>query len=137
MPDQPFRVSLAELDVLQVLWEKRGTTLGEVHERLADRYAYTTVQTLLDRLVGKGIVARDRRKRPAVHRAKLSRRRVARQYLDLLVDCVCDGPAPLVMQLLQARRFTTDELEEIRRLIDAAEPNNPFSAGGNNHDDSQ
>lgn len=137
MPDQSFRVSPAELDVLRVLWEKRGTTLGEVHKRLADRYAYTTVQTLLDRLVGKGIVDRDRRKRPAVHRAKVTRRKVTMQFLDLLVDRVCDGPAPLVMQLLEGRRFTADELEEIRRLIDAAEPNNSSQPGENSNDDSQ
>jgi BlaI family penicillinase repressor len=111
-------VSVAELDVLRVLWDARGATLGEIHERLADRHAYTTVQTLLDRLVTKELVARDRRARPARHRAKISRAQAARHFADLIVEKICDGPAPLVLQLLRDESFSPEELAEIRRLID-------------------
>jgi BlaI family transcriptional regulator, penicillinase repressor len=137
VPEQPFRVSPAELEVLQVLWEQKTAALGQIHEPLADRYAYTTVQTLLDRLVAKGVVSRDKSRRPAMHRAKVTRRKVAGQYLDLLVDRVCDGPAPLVMQLLERRSFTSDELDEMRRLIDQAEQNDTPDREGASDDRKQ
>ncbi len=123
MPRQrPLRVSVTELDVLRVLWQKGPSTLGEVFQQLAEQHAYTTVQTILDRLVQKGLVARDRTARPARHRAKLTRSRVMRHYLGLLLDRVCSGPGPLVMHLLEDASFTAEELTEIRRMLDEAKP---------------
>ncbi len=114
------RISPTELEVLQVLWRLKSATLGVLHEQLADQYAYTTVQTLLDRLVEKGLVARDKSQRPAVHKPRVTRKRVMSQYLDLIVDKIATGPGPLVMQLLKDQEFSQDELKEIRHLIDAA-----------------
>jgi len=114
-------MSANELDVLGVLWQRGPATLGEVSDALAGRHAYTTVQTMLDRLVKKGLVSRDRRARPARHAAKVTRARVLSRYLGLVLERVTDGPAPLVMQLLREQQFTPDELVEIRRLIERAE----------------
>ena len=110
-------VSPAELDVLRMLWDGQPATLGELHEKLGERFAYTTLQTMLDRLVEKGIVARDRRTRPARHRAKLSRKEVMRHY----VAKIFDRPAPLVLQLLRDEKFSRAEIAEIKRLIEQAE----------------
>jgi predicted transcriptional regulator len=119
MPDsRQLQVSSAELDVLKVLWRKRSSTLGEVHEQLSDRHAYTTVQTMLDRLVQKGLVGRDRSSRPARHRARVTRTRVMRHFFGLMLENVCDGPAPMVLQLLRDESFSAEELEEIQREID-------------------
>jgi len=113
-----LQVSAAELAVLRVLWNKGSASLGEVHRELADRYAYTTVQTMLDRLVQKGLVRRDRSRRPALHRAAVSRSRVVRHFFRMLLEHVSDGPAPLVLQLLRQEKFSEDELAAIRREID-------------------
>jgi predicted transcriptional regulator len=123
MPDsRRLQVSSAELDVLKILWRGGPSTLGEVHQQLSDRHAYTSVQTMLDRLVHKGLVERDRRKRPARHRAKVTRTRVMRHFFRLLLDNVCDGPAPIVLQLLRQEDFSAAELEAIRREIDERRP---------------
>ena len=116
-----MRVSPTELEVLQCLWSSNSCTLGELHEQLADRYAYTTVQTLLDRLVEKGAVARDKSTRPASHKPLVTRKRVISQYLDLIVDKIATGPGPLVMHLLKDQDFSREELKQIRQLIDAAD----------------
>ncbi|MBK7406137.1 MAG: BlaI/MecI/CopY family transcriptional regulator [Phycisphaerales bacterium] len=47
----------AELEVLQALWDGGPTTVRDLLERLAgDERAYTTIQTLLNRLEHKGYV---------------------------------------------------------------------------------
>src|ERR1041384_1211114 len=60
---KPFRgISEAELAVLEALWKSPGAP-NELQERLAEsgpEWAYTTVQTLLHRLLEKGFVARRR-----------------------------------------------------------------------------
>ncbi len=121
MSSKSPRISPNELEVLQVLWDLKSATLREVHQQMSEQFAYTTVQTLLDRLVEKGLVARDKSSRPAVHKATISRRRVAGQFVGLIVDKLCDGPAPLIAQLLKGREFTAAEIQEMRDLIDQAE----------------
>ena len=60
---KPFRgISEAELAVLEALWKSPGAP-NELQERLAQsgaEWAYTTVQTLLHRLLEKGFVRRER-----------------------------------------------------------------------------
>lgn len=124
MPKREHKISPAELDVLQVLWAERDISLRDIHLALESKHAYTTVQTLLDRLVGKELVRRDRTKRPATHRATVTRRRVVAQYVDWLVEKVADGPAPLVMQLLKGNQFSASELQTMRQLIEQAENDN-------------
>ena len=51
-----------ELDIMQVLWRLGPATVSGVHIALieaGERIAYTTVQTMLNRLEGKGMGARD------------------------------------------------------------------------------
>jgi BlaI family transcriptional regulator, penicillinase repressor len=118
MGKEDLPVSDNELDVLRVLWDDGALALGEVHARLAKKYEYTTVQTMLDRLVQKGLVARDSRVRPARHRATVSRARAMRHYLRLMLDKIADGPAPLVLELLRERQFSAEDLAEIRRRVE-------------------
>ncbi len=116
-PKRGLQISRPELDVLRVLWREGLCSLREVFEQLAGEHAYTTVQTLLDRLVEKGLVFRDRKSRPARHRAKVTRTRVMRHYVGLMLENVCDGPGPLVLQLLRDESFSAEELAEINRVI--------------------
>lgn len=118
MPREDLPVSDNELDVLRVLWDEGPVSLGEVHTRLARKYEYTTVQTMLDRLVQKGQVARDSRVRPAKFKATVTRNRAMKHYLRLMLDKISDGPAPLVMELLRERKFSQEELAEIRRRVE-------------------
>ena len=122
-------VSSAELDVLRALWDGGPATLRAAYERLGGRHAYTTVQTLLDRLVHKGLVRRNQSVRPSLHYARLSRSEIMRHYVEMMVDKICDGPAPVVMQLLRDQQFSAEELAAIKHLLEKAER----SAKGEKH----
>jgi predicted transcriptional regulator len=114
-------VSSAELDVLRVLWDGGPATLRSVYERLVGQHAYTTVQTLLDRLVQKGMVQRDHKVRPALHHTKVSRSQILRHYVGMILNKICDGPAPVVMQLLRDQQFSAEEVAAIKKLVEQAE----------------
>jgi predicted transcriptional regulator len=113
------------MDVLKVLWEHGPATVREVNavlRRRGRRYAYTTVQTLLQRLEAKGHVNSDKSGVAHVFCAKVSRDGLLRRGLADLADELCDGTAtPLVQALVEGYRFTPDEIERLRRLIDELE----------------
>jgi predicted transcriptional regulator len=118
-------VSETELEILKVIWEQGPGTVREINVRLrrqGRRWAYTTVLTLLQRLEGKGYVASDKSGLAHVFRAVVSRGRLLRQRLKDLAQELCEGaPAPLVLALVESQRFSEDEIEQFRRLLDELE----------------
>jgi predicted transcriptional regulator len=126
--DQLAPLTDAELDVLKVLWERPGSTVREVLDQLPQGprstgpRAYTTVQTLLHRLVAKGYAAADKQGTAHLFRAAVSRDKVLRQRLTDLADQLCEGTAsPLLLALVEGKRFTAAEIERFRRLLDELE----------------
>jgi len=111
--------------VLKVLWENGPGTTREIQallRRQGRRWAYTTVLTLLQRLEVKGYVASDKRAVAHVFRPAVSRERLIRRRLRELSNQVCGGEAtPLVLALVEGYRFSPEEIEQFRRLLDQLE----------------
>ncbi|MDX2152823.1 MAG: BlaI/MecI/CopY family transcriptional regulator [Bryobacteraceae bacterium] len=82
-----------ELECLKVLWTLGEGNVHEVRRVLADRreLAYTTVMTLLDRLVRKGGVSRRKVGRSFVYAPVLERDLLRRMAVRQLVDCFFEG----------------------------------------------
>jgi predicted transcriptional regulator len=71
-------------------------------------------------MTDKGLLSRDERDRSHIYHARLTEEQTQRQLIRDLLDRAFGGSASkLVMQALAARRATTEELTEIRRLIDS------------------
>jgi len=121
-------VSDAELEVMKVLWEHGPGTVREISDHLKNlkrRWAYNTVLTLLYRLREKGYVATKKTAIPHVFRASVSREQLLKQRLTELAKSVCDGTAsPLVHALVQGQRFSPEEIEEFRQLLNDLEEKN-------------
>ena len=113
----------AELAILRVLWERGPCTVRQVHEALATRErptAYTTALKLLQIMTEKGLVRRDDTDRSHVYAPRLSEEQTQRQLVRDLLDRAFGGSSSkLVMQALNAKRATAEELGEIRKLIEA------------------
>jgi len=115
------RLSDGDLELLELLWSHGELTLAQGHEAIGRTVGYTTVQTRLDRLVGKGLAAKSS-DRPAKYRALLSRDQAAAARLAPLVDHVHSGQVvPLVANLIEHSRLTADEVAELRKLLEVAE----------------
>jgi BlaI family transcriptional regulator, penicillinase repressor len=124
MPPSMRSISKTELDVLKTLWEHGDSTVREVQERLQARgrdWAYTTVQTFLFRLQQKKLVRSDKSGRAHVFRAAVSRDALVSEQVDDLAGRVGGATVPLVASLVQGRRFTDAEIQELRRLVDDLE----------------
>jgi BlaI family transcriptional regulator, penicillinase repressor len=118
-------LSEAEREALRVLWDHGPGTVRRLMERLTERghrWAYSTVATLLRRLEAKGYSASETVGGSLIYRATVSREDLLEHRLKDAAVELCDGAeAPLVfLALVQGNRFTTDELDRIRRIIDDA-----------------
>ena len=124
MSKQTPRPTDAELAILRVLWARGASTVRQVHEVLGRERptAYTTALKLLQIMTEKGLVRRDETDRTHVYHARLSEEQTQRQLVRDLLDRAFGGSASkLVMQALAAKRTSSEELTEIRKLIDGRE----------------
>jgi BlaI family transcriptional regulator, penicillinase repressor len=118
------RLSAGELEMLQMLWRDGPVTLSEAQGGLGRAIGYTTVQTRLNRLVEKGVVARTPQ-RPAKYRAAVAAEEVSAGHLNLLLERVSGGSiVPLVAHLMKGRRLSHDEIAALRKLISDSERHN-------------
>ena len=123
--EKTFRgISDAELAVLEVLW-KTPAAPNELQERLAKSgpdWAYTTVQTLLHRLLAKGFVRRKKAGVAQIYTAAVDRDELLARHVSDLADRLCAGAvSPLLLSLVKTKRFTKGELARFRDLLDQAE----------------
>lgn len=112
----------AELAVLKALWDGGPATVRELMERLGTDQAYTTLQTLLGRLVDKGHVRADRRDLAHVFIATTAREDLAQQQVQKVAHALLDGATgPLVLRLVEQGKFSAEEIARFRELLAAAE----------------
>jgi BlaI family transcriptional regulator, penicillinase repressor len=117
-------LSDAEREALGALWDSGPGTVRQIlefFEACGRRWAYSTVATLLRRLESKGYATSESVNGSLVYRAAVSRQRLLDRRLKQAAAELCDGAAaPLVLALVQGNRFTTEELDRIRKMIDEA-----------------
>jgi predicted transcriptional regulator len=81
--------------------------------------AYTTALKLLQIMTEKGLVRRDETDRTHVYHARLSEEQTQRQLIRDLLDRAFGGSSSkLVLQALATKRASSDELAEIRRMLE-------------------
>jgi predicted transcriptional regulator len=132
MTDSPLpRPTNAELDILQVLWDRESGTVRDVCDALArarsgEAPGYTTVLKLMQIMTEKGLLARDEKERAHVYRPMLPRERAQRVMVSQLLERVFAGSAlQLMMQALAARKTSPEEIRRLRELLDRHEKGIP------------
>ena len=106
---------------MKVVWELEAATVRDVYETLLARrkVAYTTVMTMMKILENKGYLNRKQVDRAYVYRPAQPKQRIIRAMVRDFVERVFNGSAePLVVHLIEDRRLTPDEIQEIRRLME-------------------
>ena len=124
----PPRPTQAELEILRVLWQRGPSSVREVQEVMTEtrEAGYTTVLKLLQIMSVKGLVFRDERGRTHVYRAALPQEQTQRQLVSDLVERAFDGSASqMILQALETRRASPEEMRAIRRMLDKAEGKQP------------
>lgn len=126
-----MQLSDAEWKVMNVIWRKHPASTRDVLERLEGqpRWAYTTVKTLLTRLVDKGVLELSKRGNTSLFAPLVTRSAARRLALQSLVNKAFDGAfAPLVQFLMADERLSARDRAEIEQMIarqPSADASNP------------
>ena len=113
----------AELEVLQILWDRGPCTVREVLEVLPKERAYTSVMSLLNVMFEKRLVTREPEGRAFRYSAKHESEHHEGKLLGDLLERVFSGSATaLVARLLEQANPSAAELAEIRKLIKDHKP---------------
>lgn len=114
----------SELEILDILWERKKATVREVFGKIAERRptTYTTVLKFMQIMQEKGLVERDERERAHVYRARQSQRQTQTKLVGSLLDKAFRGSAlSLVQHVLETKPASREDLDAIRKMIDEAE----------------
>lgn len=112
-----MQLSRFELQVMDVLWRTGELSVREVHEALSKDSAYTTVQTILQRLEQKGAVRRTRKVGNALmFEPAITRRSVYRRLIDELLDLV-GGSQPLLAHLVDSGKLSVEDLKALEKKV--------------------
>ncbi len=103
--------------IMAVLWRIEEGSVEQVRQALPGRYrgAYTTVQTVLNRLSDRGLLARRRKGNVIIYRPRLSEA----EYLSRSIQSTLSGATPEARQLALAQLIgglQGNELSDLRRL---------------------
>ena len=115
------RLGERELDIMQALWGLGKATVAEVHKallKLGHEVAYTTVQTMLNRLEAKGLVARDNADRAHRYKPLLKETAIVGGAIQRLTSRFFRGSKEALAMHLVVKDLSPEQLERLQALID-------------------
>ena len=116
------RISSAEHEVMEVLWQDSPLTAAEVADRVPAEKGWSirTVKTLLSRLLAKGVLTHEEEGRRYLYRPAVARDDyVARESRRLLDRLFGGRVTPLVAHLAERDVLSERDIAEIEALLKA------------------
>lgn len=111
-----MKLTEAEWQIMNVLWERYPATARGIAERLPQEvsWAYTTIKTLLTRLVGKGAVREGKKGNTSIYEPLLTRKNARRNAIKILANQAFDGAfGPLMHFLVENQKLTSTQKQEL------------------------
>jgi BlaI family transcriptional regulator, penicillinase repressor len=119
---KPSGLTRAEWAIIKAVWEQEPCTAPEVQARLAKttQWAYSTVRTLMDRMVAKGLLRSEKVGHATVYRPGITQQQAQRtEALYALKQAFNGALTPMVQCLIDSRNVTPEELAELEAMIRA------------------
>ena len=109
-----------ELKIMDVLWSRGPSSVRDVHEQFPEegRPAYTTVQTMINRLEKKKAVRRAGKVSWAfIFEAAVSRDAAQGRVVEDALDVFGGRAQPLVAHLIESGKLTLKDVQEAEALL--------------------
>ena len=112
----------AEWSVIKAIWETEPCTAPVIQEKLLKPtgWHYSTVRTLMDRMVAKGVLAAKKEGKLTIYTSVLTRAEAQRGELVYALKHAFNGAlTPMVQCLLESKDLNAAELAELESMIKA------------------
>jgi BlaI family transcriptional regulator, penicillinase repressor len=120
MGNETGNLSRFEMEVMDVLWKLGRASVREIHEQLPAREqpAYTTVQTIVTRLLGKGAVRQVRKIGNAhIYEPAVARESAHRRLINDLIERLGGSVRPLMAHLVESKQISLEDVKELERAV--------------------
>jgi BlaI family penicillinase repressor len=117
-----MKLTEAEWQIMNALWQKHPATAREIMDRLPAgvNWAYTTIKTMLTRLVEKNAVSEIKQGNTSVYDPLVSQQKARLSAFRSLLDQAFDGAiGPLVHFLTEEKQLSAKEKEELVRILES------------------
>lgn len=114
------KLSKLELQIMDALWTRGACSVREIQETFPekDRPAYTTVQTMVNRLEAKQAVRRAKKISNAhIFEATISRHAAHRRAIDDLLSLFGGRMQPVMAHLIDSGRLTLEDIKEAEKTL--------------------
>jgi predicted transcriptional regulator len=115
-----MKLTEAEWLIMNALWDKYPATARDIAKRLPEgvTWAYTTIKTMLARLVDKKAVSQSKKGNTSVYEPIVSREKARRSALRMLANQAFDGAfGPLMHFLIEEQNLTTKQRKELTDIL--------------------
>ena len=114
------KLTKLELQIMEALWSQGALSIREIQEAFPEkgRPAYSTVQTTVYRLEGKGAVRRAKKISNAhIFEAVVSRNAARGKLIDDLLSLFGGRTQPVMAHLVESGKLTLDDVQEAGELL--------------------
>ena len=114
------KLAKLEFQIMEILWNKGDSSIREVQESFPEkrRPAYTTIQTTVYRLEGKGVVRRVKKiGNFHIFAASVSRDAAQRRLIDDLLALFGGRTQPVIAHLVESGKLSLDDVKEAEKAL--------------------
>ena len=122
IPKSRTELTESEWAIIKAVWDTEPCTAPVIREKLQRQTAwtYSTVRTLMDRMVVKGLLAAEKVRNLTIYRSAVTREQAQRGELFYALKHAFNGAlTPMVQCLIDTGNLSTDELAQLESLIKA------------------
>ncbi len=120
MAKKNYELTEGEWAIIQAVWENEPCAAPTVQEELETRknWTYSTVKTMMDRMVTKGLLKTERIRNLILYRSVITRIQAQKSEIMRTVKRAFDGAlTPMMQFLLDNHNLSQKQLNELERLI--------------------
>ena len=122
MPKKTVELTEAEWSIIKAVWEHEPCAAPTIQEKLHKQkeWTYSTVRTLMDRMVAKGLLTAEKIRNLTLYRSAITRAQAQKVELLYTLKHAFNGAlTPMMQCLLESHELSADELAELETLIKA------------------
>ena len=120
MAKKIYELTEGEWAIIQAVWDKQPCAAPTVQEELQNikSWSYSTVKTMMDRMVTKGLLTTTRIRNLILYSAAISRKEAQRGEIMRAVKRAFDGAlTPMMQFMLDNSELAPEQLNELEALI--------------------
>ena len=120
MAKKSYQLTEGEWAIIDAVWDNQPCAAPTVQEKLASRkkWSYSTVKTMMDRMVVKGLLTTERIRNLILYRSAITRKQAQKGEIVRALKRAFDGAlTPMMQFLLDSNNLSPEQLDEIENLI--------------------